>query len=243
MRLKILSAAIFAALALVFCGAARAQESKSIIHYGMRLETHTDRDSPDDYTLNMVSITRHLENRVAGSVFAIYKYNMDSGATGGFAMGVNLVSVCSENQFMTMGYTHTINDKDSTRTQRTDRDRLRLGLYRTLRRTKRGNIVQAFAAYNTQTDWSESRTLDFGFSYKQPTTPHWTALAAVRYTQGLGQLDAHLYDQYEAGLTYKLAPNAEAMLGYLFVDKAYTTPAGAPDNDNVFRLGVTYRYE
>lgn len=241
MKMKILG--LFVVAALLVPAAARARESKSIIHYGMRLETHTDRDSPDDYTLNMVSITRHLENKLAGSVYGIYKYNMDRGATGGFALGVNLVSVCSDKQFVTMGFTHTINEEDSVRTARTDRDRLRLGLYRTLHRTKRGNSVQAFAAYNTQTDWSESRTLDFGFSYKQPTTPHWTAHAAFRYTQGLGQLDAHLYDQYEAGATYRLAPNADVLIGYLFVDKAYTTPAGAPDNDSVLRLGVTYRYE
>ena len=242
MRRLMLCFACAAAVVLI-TGAAHAQTQKAIVQMGMRLETHTDRDSSDDYVMNVVSITQHLERNIAGSIYYLYKFNLDRGSTGGHAVGANLIQMFSAKNFATLGYSYTMNEKNSNLTSETSRDRFRLGYYHKLHETERGNRVLGFLAYNTQTDWSESRTIDVGVAYKQPVTPHWTANTTFKYTQGLGAMDTHLYDQYQFDFSYKLCDDTDLSLGYLFVDKQFTTPAGDPDDDDVFRMSVMRRYK
>ncbi|MFH1539579.1 MAG: hypothetical protein ABIH66_11505 [bacterium] len=224
-------------------GSAPAQ--KPIYSVGVQLETHSDQDSPDDYIYNIVSVTKQLQGRVIGQVHYLYKYNTDKGSTGGNAAGFNLIRIFSKRSIGILGYTHTSNYTGGTRSFKSDRDRWRLGYYYKIEQKADGRRLLFTTAYNTQTDWSESQTLDLGFSYHHPFSSRWSGDAGLKYTHAFSNVDMHIYNQFPINFTYKAAKDTDINLGYLFVDKTFSVPASSiqPDDDHVFRLGVKYTYK
>lgn len=231
-----------AAVVFLACTAAAAQANKSTIQAGTRVETHSDANNPDDYAYNIVSVTRHLQGKTMGNVYYVYKHNLDRNSAGGHIAGVNVMRVFDPKTFASLGYSYNVFEESTALAQRSDRDRLRFGLYRTVYQRPGSARIMGFTIYNTQTDWSESRTLDLGFMYDQPITPHWSMNSMIKYSQAYGLIDTHVYNQYKMSFTFKMDDSTDLDIGYLFVDKTYSTAAGTTDDDHVFRAGIMYRY-
>jgi opacity protein-like surface antigen len=213
------------------------------IQFGTLYESHSDINNPDDYISTIFSITRPLDDSNIVGLLAMYRHNTETGSTGGHSAGVNVMHVFSPRSFALVGYTYTMNDADSTLPIRTDRDRFRIGYFHKLHETKDRDYVLLTVLYNTQTDWSESKTLDAGLSYGAVLSPRLSADLGYRYTRALGDLDMHIYDQWDARLAYKLSRDTSLNIGCLFVNKTYTVPepGDQPDDDLVFQAGLMYR--
>lgn len=212
------------------------------LQYTAQLETHSDKDSPDDYVHNILSLTRHLQGAVFGTLFYMHKYNLETDQTGGQAAGASISYRFSKNSTGMFGYTYTENRVDSTRLFESDRDRFSLGYNRALRQTSSSAFLLDLA-YNTQTDWAEGQTISPGFTYRKQLNNHWTLKLKAAFTYAMGNIDANVYNQWQAKLSYALCDKMDLYVGFLFVDKTYTYPTSAiqPDDDSVFRLGITYK--
>lgn len=219
---------------------AGAQPGKSIVQYGLRLETHSDKNSPDDYLMTLLSVTRSLDQRVVGNVFYLFRENLDTGNEGGHAAGFNLSRAVTGKSMVFTGYMFNQQEPTSTRTFRITRDRFRFGWNYLLRECADGNRITAGLTYNTQTDWSETRTLDAGVSLRRPLSDRWTADAGYKYTYAYG-LNLHVYNQWNLSFSWKWAPDTRVDVGFLLVEKTYSglTAALQPDDDLMMRLGVT----
>ncbi len=223
-------------------GTARAgTETGPTIQFGTRYETHSDKDNPDDYLYSFISLTGLLEEQLTASVYYIFKHNLDYEDTGGQAFGVNLIQRFTPKTVAVFGYSYTENEPSTTRAFSTDRDRLRLAVYRNIRSRAANRSLFAFSSINTQTDWSESQTLDVGLLYKYKFNERLLCDTSFKYTEALSDLDLHIYNQSSLDLSYKLNTRADLQIGYIFIDKTFTTPGGEPDDDNVFRVGVVYK--
>lgn len=216
-----------------------------IITFTSMYEAHSDQNNPDDYVYNVVSVTQHLEGGVLGSVFYMHKHNLETEDDGGQAVGANVVKMFSSRTYALVGLMYSINEADSTIGSRTDGDRIRVGLFHKAYESGERNYLMVNIVYNTQTDWSEDRTLDLGVSYRHQLSDHWLAEVGYKYTHVLGSLDIHFNDQWDANLTYKLNDTTDLNIGYLLVDKMYTGPVTTviPEDDNVFRTSLRYRFK
>jgi len=232
-----------AALLLLSAPAACSGDVPDILQFGSRLETHSDADSPDDYIYNSLSLTKHLEDKVIANVFYVNKFNLETNNSGGHSAGINLISTLCPRSFGLLNYTYTLNEADSTRAFRVDRDRFRAGYFRKLHQSRGGTRVTASFVFNTQTDLSESRTLDAGLAWHRPFTPHWASDTEYKYTRSFGAVDGHVFNQWGLKLTFKASKRTDYDLGYLFVDKVFDVPGSnlEPYDDNILRAGVTHR--
>lgn len=223
---------------------ARAQMGPPVMQSVLRVETHSDSASPDDYIFKMISVSRQLEGGVIGNVFYVYKHNIDEANTGGHIAGVNIIKMFSDETMFMFGYSYNKIDERSSGLRNTDRDRWVLGLHHFPYKDERGNRITLSSVYNTQTDWSESRAIDFGIAYKAMLGDKWSARMGYKYTHGLGAVDTHLLNQWNLDFSWDISKRWSVDLGYLFVDKVFTVPApGAqPEDDHVVRTGLKYTY-
>ncbi|HOP08416.1 MAG TPA: hypothetical protein PLF13_14155 [candidate division Zixibacteria bacterium] len=219
--------------------------ARPIITLTSMYESHSDENNPDNYVYNVVSITRHLEGGVLGSVFYMHKQNLETNDEGGQAAGANVIKMFSSSSYALVGFTYAINEVDSTLATRTDNDRVRIGYYhKVYERAERSHLLLS-AVYNTQTDWSESRTVDFGIAYRHGVASRWAAVIGYKYTRAVGDLDMHVFDQWSADITYRMNDTTDLNAGYLLVDKLFTGPAPGlePEDDRVFRAALRYRFK
>jgi hypothetical protein len=239
--------AIIAALAMLLPASGRAaaagRPGPPIAHSILRVETHSDRDNPDNYLYKMFSVGKQLEGRVMGNVYYIYKQNLSRHHTGGYAVGVNISRSMSKQMLFTMGYAYLSNEPTTTRNLGYDTDRFNLGLYFTPLRKKDGSRLLFSSVFNTQTDLSDNKTIDFGAAYKAALSDDFSADMGYKYTW-LIDPNSHLFNQWNIDLSYAASKRTSIDAGYMLLDKTYNASGAAtvPDNDNVFRLGVKYSY-
>jgi hypothetical protein len=224
---------------------ARAQMGPPVLQSVLRIETHSDSNNPDDYVYKMISLSRQLEGGVIGNVFYVYKHNLEESNSGGHIAGVNIIKMFSDETMFMFGYSYNKTDERSLGADNYDKDRWVLGLHYFPIKDERGNRLTLSSVYNTQTDWSESRAIDFGIAYKAVFSDDWSARMGYKYTHGLGAVDTHLLNQWNIDFSWKLNKLMTLDFGYLFVDKVFSVPApGAqPEDDNVFRMGLKYSYK
>lgn len=234
-----------AMLTVMFSVASSAAPSKvapAVAHSVLRFESHSDAANPDDYMNVGVMYSGQLEGRVIGNVFYMYKQNMTDGNVGGWAAGANVVRVMSGDTHLTLGYSYRQYNTSENRPVSYDSDRITLGLHHTLARSSAGQLYTA-AVFNTETDWSASKTLDLGLGYRAHLSRTFDADLGYKYTAGSGDLDGHLFNQYNLDLSLKTSPHATLEVGYLFVDKLYEIAAGVePDDDEVLIMGMKYKH-
>ena len=222
---------------------AKAKTSPAIAHSMIRLEMHDDPGNPDDYIYKMFSVTKQLENRVIGNVYYIYKHNLETNGTGGHVAGANVMRTFGSRVLATLGYYYTVTERTSVNPDKTDKDRFLLAVNYTPYKTKAGSRINLSSSYNTQTDFVESKTIDAGISYTAAITKRLSATAGYKYNYVLSGIDMHLLDIWNADISYKASKKTTIDAGYMFVDKVFDVPAGVVvEDDNIFRLGVKYRY-
>ena len=224
---------------------ARAQMGPPVLQSVLRIETHSDKDSPDDYVYKMISLSRKLEGGVIGNVFYVYKHNMEVENTGGHIAGVNVIKMFSDQTMLMMGYSYNKVEERSRGPVNYDSDRWLLGVHYFPYKDENGNRVNLSAVYNTVTDWSENRSIDYGVGYRAALGSNWSARMGYKFTQGFGDADTHLLNQWNLDFSYKASEELALDLGYLFVDKVFSVPSpGAePDDDSVLRAGLKYTYK
>mgnify|MGYP005850565659 CR=1 FL=1 len=237
--------AVLALLLAAICIPARAQMGPPVLQSVLRIETHSDENNPDDYVYKMLSLSRQLEGGVIGNVFYVYKHNLDEGNLGGHIGGVNIIKMFSDETMLMMGYSYNKIEERSRSIDNYDRDRWLLGLHHFAYKSADGNRLTLSTVYSSQTDWSESRSVDFGLAYKAMLSHDWSARMGYKYTHGLGSADTHLLNQWNLDFTWKINKAMAFDLGYLYVDKVFSVPApGAqPEDDHVVRAGLKYTYK
>ena len=217
-------------------------------HSMIRFETHSEQEAQDDYAYHILSMSRQLQNGYFGNIFWMYKYSLDENDDDANSYGINLIKKINDSLNFRMGYTFTDKPRkirEGVAYPPLDKDRFSLSVTYASSLMLFGAKLSFTTSYDTQTDWSEGRTISEKISMRKEVSSKVAVNVYYQYTHNLARTTSlskgHFYDQYGIDIGYKLDEESKISLGYLFVNKIYEylVPGVGrvkPDDDSVVRL-------
>ncbi len=234
--MKALNHLVFGCLiALLVCTPIFSQPGKILYHTMIMVETHSEKNNNEDFSYQMLSISRELQKSIIGNLFYMHRIDISNNESNGGIFGVNLSRVFTKNLSANLGYQFSQTPRLKERAVPTlvsvDQDRWSINIRYTLAEYKNGLKLKGSSSFSTNTDWSAGRVLGEEISLSIPLTQQFESEIAVQYNYSLS-LDESAYNVYALKLSYRLNKRAKINFGYQFVDKLTTYS----NDDNVFRI-------
>ncbi|MEW6202923.1 MAG: hypothetical protein AB1546_13180 [bacterium] len=206
----------------------------------VRYESHSDANNPDDFLYTMLTASRQYQENVVGSLFYIFKQNLDENENDAHIYGITASKLLPRNTTYSLSYIFTREDFGAG--ESLDDNALVLGVTGTIKKTPLYDY-KVGARYTSRHADIGQRTTDLSLQYNYKFNPITTGRLSYLYTYST-TLNAHTTDQIGAALSQSLDRNRRLSLEYLFVDKTYSTPAISvtPDNDGIFRFSYLHTF-
>ncbi len=208
-----------------------------------RVETHSDRNAPDDFLYGVFVVGRKVQQKSVASFLYIYRYDISDSESDGHFLGLNFTNAPKKRWTLSATLLHT-EMPSSTKDARTSSDntRLTLGSTYTLCSKPKGTLTSGLA-FNTETNFEDGQTWDLDLNYDFPLNPKTKGRLGYLYTYNQDLSDSFLH-QFSAQVSWELNKDYSLSAEYNLVDPLFDVTAGSPkpDNDNVFRLTLGRKY-
>jgi hypothetical protein len=211
----------------------------------------------ETYVYNMISATRQLQKGVIGNVFYLNQYSSDNRRIVTHIGGATVIYVHSPKWIGTVGYTYSSTPQVDL-IPLENQDKFSLSLINNFNPKSKGAKFSAITGYSKKADIANylNRSLSsgnqvtvsekLGVSFPM-INKKFTGDAGYTYSYSFNKDSnavrlGHLTNQYSANLTYTLNKENRLVLGFLYIDKFFGTPATPSPDDSIFRLTLLHSY-
>lgn len=212
----------------------------------IRLESHSDSAAPDDYLIGTIVVGRKVQQKSVASLLMIDRFNLSDTKNDSYHLGLNFSHAPTNEWLLSATLLQTWYRKNTSngRLTNTENTKLSLAAYRDLKKTEKG-VLAAGLTYNTELDFDNLQTTDAELTYDWMVSAKTDAQVGYQYTYNF-DIDESFLHQVNAKVSWKLGgnywKNTKLALEYNLVDPLYKTRGAKPDNDHIFRLGLTRKY-